>query len=96
MTQRGSLVTVLGSMRNSWCQCQCDPVDINVGKLRVSGGQWGSVGVIGTQSLSLIGGHWSLLGGVILAQWCLLGVSWSRWGLVGVLGRQWGSVEPQW
>ena len=62
MTQRGSVETVLGSMRYSWCQCQCDPVDINVGKLKVTGGHWGSVGVIGIQSLGLIGGHWSSLG----------------------------------
>ena len=79
MTQSGSVETVLGSMRYSWCQCQCDPVDINVGKLRVSGGQWGSVGVIGTQSLSLIGGHWSLLGG----SFWLSGVCWASVGVVG-------------
>ena len=75
MTQRGSVQTILGSMGCSWCQCQCDPVDINVGKLTVSGGHWGSAGVIGNQleypwaSLEVIGVHWGGHWGSVGAQW---------------------------
>ena len=75
MTQRGSVQTILGSMGYSWCQCQYNPVDINVGKLTVSGGHWGSAGVIGNQleypwaSLEVIGVHWGGHWGSVGAQW---------------------------
>ena len=72
MTQRGSLETVLGSMRYSWCQCQCDPVDVNVGKLRLSGSHWNSVFGPHWRSLEFIGGSLRLSG--------------VRWASVGVVG----------